>query len=116
MSDYDCPTILDTPPLRFAMVEDHPPLYRGSYPLPKNLPFLQRLRLKTILSITPEPLGSEVAQWCSAQGVGMMHLKTTKEKSKKHPIGYWETKLAIQVSPLSLLFHTVGVQGLMSRL
>jgi len=87
----------DTPPLRFAIVEDHPPLYRGSYPLPKNLHFLQRLRLKTILSITPEPLGDEIATWCSAQGVRMIHLKTTKERSKKHPIAYWETKQALQV-------------------
>ena len=88
----------DTPPLRFAMVEDHPPLYRGSYPVPKNLHFLQRLRLKTIVSITPEPLGEEVATWCSAQGVRMMHLKTSKEtKSKKRPISYWDTKQAIQV-------------------
>jgi tyrosine-protein phosphatase OCA6 len=88
----------DTPPLRYALVEDHPPFYRGSYPRPKNLTFLQRLRLKTILSLTPEPLGEEIATWCSAQGVRMMHLKTSKEKKKKkHPIGYWEVKQALQV-------------------
>ena len=87
-----------TPPLRFAMVEDHPHLYRGSYPLPKNLRFLERLRLKTIVSITPEPLGENVATWCNAQGVSMMHLKTKKQaKKEKHPIGYYETKQAIQV-------------------
>ena len=90
-----------TPPLRFAMVEDHPPLYRGSYPLPKNLPFLERLHLKTIVSITPEPLGENVATWCSAQGVTMIHLKTKKQaKTEKHPIGYYETKQAIQVLSL----------------
>ena len=90
-----------TPPLRFAMVEDHPPLYRGSYPLSKNLRFLERLHLKTILSITPEPLGENVAAWCSAQGVSMIHLKTKKQaKIEKHPIGYYETKQAIQVFSL----------------
>jgi tyrosine-protein phosphatase OCA6 len=88
----------DTPPLRFAMVEDHPPLYRGSYPLAKNLRFLERLRLKTILSITPEPLGEDIATWCSAQGVRMMHLTTNKEAKKaRHPIAYYETKQALQV-------------------
>jgi len=90
----------DTPPLRYGMVEDHPPLYRGSYPRPKNLSFLQRLRLKTILSLTPDPLGEEVATWCSAQGVRMIHLtmnKEAKKKKKKHPIGYWEVKQALQV-------------------
>jgi tyrosine-protein phosphatase OCA6 len=98
MLEEDIVSRTDTPPLRFAMVEDHPPLYRGSYPVVKNLHFLQRLRLKTIVSITPEPLGEEVATWCSAQGVQMMHLKTSKEtKSKKRPISYWDTKQAIQV-------------------
>ena len=88
----------DTPPLRFAMVEDHPPLYRGSYPLSKNLRFLERLHLKTILSITPEPLGENVATWCSAQGVSMIHLKLSKDsKNAKHPISYYEAKQAIQV-------------------
>jgi|SRR5271167_2450422 len=96
--DEDTVSQKDTPPFRFAMVEDHPPLYRGSYPLFKNLRFLERLHLKTILSITPEPLGENVATWCSAQGVRMMHLKMKKQaKKEKHPIGYYETKQAIQV-------------------
>src|SRR5277367_4758323 len=88
----------DTPPFRFAMVEDRPPLYRGSYPLSKNLRFLERLHLKTIVSITPDPLAENVATWCSAQGVRMMHLKTEKQaKTEKHPICYYETKQALQV-------------------
>src|SRR5215475_8343751 len=91
-------TRVDIPPRRFAIVEDHPPLYRGSYPLPKNLSFLERLHLKTVLSITPEPLGEEVATWCGAQGVSMMHLKASKDK--KHPISYYETKQALQVRRL----------------
>jgi tyrosine-protein phosphatase OCA6 len=83
------------------MVEDHPTLYRGSYPLSKNLRFLECLHLKTILSITPQPLGENVATWCSAHGVSMMHLKTNKQaKTEKHPIGYYETKQAIQVLSL----------------
>jgi tyrosine-protein phosphatase OCA6 len=87
-----------TPPFRFGIVEDHPPLYRGCYPLQKNLRFLERLRLKTIVSITPEPLGEDIATWCSAQGVRMMHLKIEKHaKTEQHPIGYYETKQAIQV-------------------
>lgn len=99
--DEGLPT--DTPPLRYGIVEDHPPLYRGSYPHSKNLNFLQRLRLKTILSLTPEPLGEEIATWCSAQGVRMMHLKISKEKKKKkHPIGFWEAKQALQVTPFEM--------------
>jgi hypothetical protein len=98
MSEDDLVSRKDTPPLRYGIVEDHPPLYRGSYPLSKNLHFLERLHLKTILSITPEPLGENVATWCSAQGVRMMHLKTEKQaKTEKHPICYYETKQALQV-------------------
>jgi len=87
-----------TPPFRFAIVEDHPPLYRGSYPLQKNLRFLDRLGLKTVVSLTPEPIGEDIATWCSAQGVRMMHLKIEKQgKMGQHPIGYYEAKQAIQV-------------------
>jgi tyrosine-protein phosphatase OCA6 len=93
--------LMDTPPLRFGMVEDHPPLYRGSYPLARHLSFLERLGLKSILSITPEPLGEDVASWCAAQGIGMIHLKLPKQsKTETHPIGYYETKLALQVCEL----------------
>jgi hypothetical protein len=98
MSEDEPVSRKDAPPLRYGIVEDHPPLYRGSYPLSKNLRFLERLHLKTILSITPEPLGENVATWCSAQGVRMMHLKIKKQaKTEKHPIGYYETKQALQV-------------------
>lgn len=87
-----------TPPFRFAIVEDHPLLYRGSYPLQKNLRFLDRLRLKTVVSLAPEPIGEDIATWCSAQGVRMMHLKIEKQgKTGRHPIGYYEAKQAIQV-------------------
>ena len=86
---------VDIPPLRFAVVEDHPPLYRGSYPHSKNLRFLERLHLKTILSITPEPLNNDIATWCGVQGVKMMHLKASKDK--KQPISCYDTKQALQV-------------------
>lgn len=48
------------PPLLFAVVADG--VYRGCYPKPQSLPFLQRLGLRTVLSITPEPLpGDQLA-------------------------------------------------------
>ena len=97
MSESDIASQTDTPPLRFAMVEDDPPLYRGSYPLSKNVRFLERLHLKTIVSVTPEPLGENVTTWCGSKGVRMMHLKIKKQaKTENHPIGYYDTKQAIQ--------------------
>jgi len=87
-----------TPPFRFAVVEDHPALYRGSYPLQKNVRFLNRLRLKTIVSLTPDPVGEGIATWCNGQGIRMIHLNINKQgKMEQHPIGYYEAKQAIQV-------------------
>lgn len=42
---------MNYPPFRFSMVEDG--LFRGGYPLERNLDFL---KVKTIISLTPEPL------------------------------------------------------------
>lgn len=41
------------PPFRFSMVEAD--LYRGGWPKPRNIPFLQRIKIKTVISLTPEP-------------------------------------------------------------
>jgi len=95
--DEDAVSQKYTPPFRHAMVENCPTLYRGSYPLSKNLRFLEGLHLKTIVSITPDPLVENVATWCRAHGVHMIHLKTKKQKIEKYPIGYYEIKQAIQV-------------------
>jgi tyrosine-protein phosphatase OCA6 len=40
------------PPFRFAAVENG--VYRGAYPTLRNLRFLQRLRLATVVCISPE--------------------------------------------------------------
>ena len=42
------------PPLRFSMVQ--PSLYRGAYPREVNFKFLETLQLKTIISLTPNPI------------------------------------------------------------
>jgi len=61
------------PPLRFSIVE--PYLYRGSYPRPLNFPFLEDLKLKTILSLTPEPLVQDTAQWAESHNIRLVHIK-----------------------------------------
>ncbi|KIS70277.1 uncharacterized protein UMAG_11656 [Mycosarcoma maydis] len=84
-----------TPPLRFstvafactdqpqppwqasAAVDDTDPrshphhresVYRGAYPKARNLSFLSRLHLRTVLSLTPRPLDNDVAilEWASS--------------------------------------------------
>ncbi|RPB02218.1 hypothetical protein L873DRAFT_1763082 [Choiromyces venosus 120613-1] len=75
------------PPLRFSVVEDK--LYRGSYPRPLNFEFLESLRLKTILSLTEDPLNEAAAGWCWSRGIDMVHIcpegGSKKEAPLRHP-------------------------------
>lgn len=93
------------PPLRFNVIQ--PNLYRGSYPRPRNLDFLLGLGLKTILSITPSPLGTNAAedQWlldfAAANNIQLIHVKSgdSSAKSKKKrgvPIAYEVVRTACE--------------------
>lgn len=93
------------PPLRYSVIQ--PNLYRGSYPRPRNQRFLEGLGLKTILSITPEPLGTNVEedQWivdfAKEQGVDLVHVQSgdSSAKSKKKrgvPLEYEVVKTACE--------------------
>ncbi|KAK9323766.1 tyrosine phosphatase family-domain-containing protein [Lipomyces orientalis] len=96
ISDHeeDNPPLLVTP-LRYGIVQ--PKLYRGLYPRKINLPFLRRLKLKTILSLTPEPLEDEIAKFCNDEGIKMTHIKTSKSGKKGVPISYKEVTQAIEI-------------------
>ena len=80
-------------PLHFNTVQIN--LYRGSSPREINLPFLKRLRLKHILSLTPEPLDEPITTFCKENNIKMKHIKcndkpakdkTKKVKRKKKPV------------------------------
>mmetsp|Transcript_6948 Transcript_6948/g.21133 ORF Transcript_6948/g.21133 Transcript_6948/m.21133 type:complete len:283 (+) Transcript_6948:157-1005(+) len=52
------------PPLRFQVVEEG--LYRGAFPSLKNYRFLRRLKLKTVVSLTPQDVSSaDLREFCS---------------------------------------------------
>jgi hypothetical protein len=56
------------PPLRFAAVA--PGVYKGSYPRPRSLVFLETLDIRTLVSLTPQnPLSYEQARDPSDQSV-----------------------------------------------
>ncbi|WFD04441.1 hypothetical protein MOBT1_003151 [Malassezia obtusa] len=63
-------------------------LYRGAYPKQRNLPFLETLHLRTIVSLTPKPLDSDaaLASWAREQnggsGVRLVHVRTEKPKEE----------------------------------
>ncbi|CCF57250.1 hypothetical protein KAFR_0C02570 [Kazachstania africana CBS 2517] len=84
-------------PLQFNTVQ--PNLYRGSYPREINLSFFKTLRLKNILSLTPEPLDDTISQFCKDNNIQMKHVecntkapgdksKKVKRKKKQVPIEY----------------------------
>ncbi|PWN52841.1 hypothetical protein IE53DRAFT_304829, partial [Violaceomyces palustris] len=60
--------------------------YRGAYPKARNLAFLSRLRLKTILSLIPKPLDNDpsIKQWASSQHppVSLIHVRCEKPKDE----------------------------------
>jgi hypothetical protein len=58
-------------------------LYKGGFPRRRNLPFLSRLRLKTIVSLTPKSLNAldeDVSQWAKNNNVSLVHVKCEKPK------------------------------------
>lgn len=58
-------------------------LYKGGFPRRRNLPFLSRLRLKTIVSLTPKSLDAldeDVCQWAKSNNVTLVHVKCEKPK------------------------------------
>lgn len=82
-------------PLRFSIIAystipstqiNHPSaqsVYKGGFPRKRNIPFLRRLRLKTIISLIPKPLGSldeEVSDWAQSANVTLIHVKCEKPK------------------------------------
>lgn len=55
-----------------------PRLYSSSHPLPRHLPFLQRLQLKTIVALTPkDPIKQvpAIQPWAQANGVAVKWMK-----------------------------------------
>mmetsp|Transcript_23748 Transcript_23748/g.69715 ORF Transcript_23748/g.69715 Transcript_23748/m.69715 type:complete len:316 (+) Transcript_23748:33-980(+) len=55
------------PPLRFAIVEEG--IYRGAYPSLINFRYLQRLQLRTVVSLLPEAPTPDLLAWCEANGI-----------------------------------------------
>ena len=58
------------PPLRYARVADG--LHRGAYPSLINMRFLKTLRLRTLLTLTPEPPNRDLAAWCASHSISAL--------------------------------------------
>jgi hypothetical protein len=61
------------PPYHLSLVLSSPKssesIYRGSYPHARNLRFLRRLQLRTIVSLTPAPLPAATLAWAEKEGI-----------------------------------------------
>lgn len=81
------------PPLRFSTVEPH--LYRGSYPRKTNFAFIKLLQIKTIVSLTPNPITAEtdplLYKFAHDNGIELVHLECAplgKGKKRGVPLDY----------------------------
>lgn len=91
------------PPLRFSALQ--PNLYRGSYPREINYRFLKRLRLKYIVSLTPDPITPEndklLCEFAQENNIQLVHIESGKEGGKRKkrgvPIGYSAVVKALEL-------------------
>ncbi|KAF9975170.1 hypothetical protein BGZ65_008374 [Modicella reniformis] len=81
------------PPFRFGTVE--PDLYRGAYPKKRNLRFLKRLKLRTILSLIPDAPDEALREFCTQHGIRSIHLPVDKVKDNV-PLTYNRAVEALQ--------------------
>ncbi|KAK9335089.1 hypothetical protein LIPSTDRAFT_48147 [Lipomyces starkeyi NRRL Y-11557] len=71
---FDRPeTKLLVPPLNFAMVTSG--IYRSGHPLPINFPFLEKLKLKTIIYLGEHDLRAVNVEWASRNGIKIYHFR-----------------------------------------
>lgn len=68
------------PPTNFGAVEKGS-IYRSGYPKPENFDFLAGLKLKTILTLVPEPLSTEYLEFIHANGIRhvQIHIPANKD-------------------------------------
>lgn len=81
------------PPLRFGCIQEN--LYRGGYPRKVNFAFLASLNIKTIVSLTPDPIDNKTDEnlykFAEEQGIRLVHIECAQSgKGKKRgvPMGY----------------------------
>ncbi|KAF9147546.1 hypothetical protein BG015_010795 [Linnemannia schmuckeri] len=82
------------PPFRFGTVE--PEVYRGAYPKQRNLRYLKRLKLKTILSLVPDEPDEVFQEFCQGRGIRPIHLPVDKVKDNV-PLTYNRAVEAVQI-------------------
>ena len=73
ISSHNSNNIAIIPPLRFGRV--NPSLLRGAYPTLRNFTYLRRLKLRTIVSLTPEPPTEDLIDFAKLEGISIHHIQ-----------------------------------------
>lgn len=86
-----------SPPLRFGTVT--PGIYRGAYPVIPNYRFLLQLKLKTVISLTPESPTEELRLFAGNADINLVHFPINRT-------GPLTSDLFMQFIPaLQVLYH-----------
>eukprot|EP00172_Hildenbrandia_rubra_P001586 Plantae.Rhodophyta-Hildenbrandia_rubra.ctg21448.p1 GENE.Plantae.Rhodophyta-Hildenbrandia_rubra.ctg21448~~Plantae.Rhodophyta-Hildenbrandia_rubra.ctg21448.p1 ORF type:complete len:302 (+),score=41.68 Plantae.Rhodophyta-Hildenbrandia_rubra.ctg21448:366-1271(+) len=64
------------PPFRFSIIEED--VFRGAYPTLKNVRFVKRLGLRTIISLLPEAPSDDITEFCAAENIKLYHYYVEK--------------------------------------
>jgi hypothetical protein len=116
-------------PFRFGAVEEN--VFRGAYPKARNKRFLKRfiilsyichhllpcdnrLHLKTILSLIPEPPKPELHDFCAQEKVNNIWICVKKPKDNL-PLTYTKVVQALEVN-LGAVYTNLGVELFQDRL
>ncbi|CAG8833137.1 6065_t:CDS:2, partial [Racocetra persica] len=84
-------------------------VYRGAYPKSRNYRFLKRLKLKTMLSLIPDPPVRELLEFCQSQNIRNIHLQVGKKKDNDVSLIYSKAIQSVQIiidpSNLPIFIH-----------
>ncbi|KAK4683888.1 hypothetical protein P7C73_g6324, partial [Tremellales sp. Uapishka_1] len=109
-----------TPPFHFTIVSSSAPstdtLYRGSLPCRRNLTFLRRLRLKTVVCLRKKPLKDEdeFLRWTMKRGIHVRWIKAESMGEENLGMGRTEVGevLKIILDPSSYPLYIADKDGI----
>jgi tyrosine-protein phosphatase SIW14 len=84
------------PPLNFAMVDKG--VYRSGYPNKKNLPFLHKLRLRSVVYLCPEPYPEANKEFMEKNGITIFHFGIEGNKVKPSLNSHHDTLFSVKSS------------------
>lgn len=96
------------PPLRWNMVEIG--VSRGSYPLLRNFRHLSRMRLKTIVSMIPEPPSADLFQFAKMAGIDLVYIQVDDSLMDLHvDVAPWTIDYLIFLGTCILFAHDLFI-------